>query len=115
MAWAVHLMQLELVPAPGPAYDPAGQTPSHNELLLVPALPNRPAAQLLHDVTLDSIEYVPAVHGMQREALELTPVSVLDPALHVVHSAVVPAPSSAYDPAGHAPLHNADVPAPLSA
>jgi hypothetical protein len=74
-----------------------------------------PAAQLEHEETFDTVEYFPAAHAMQLLPPEFTPVSVLDPARHAVQLAVVPAPALAYEPAGHAPLHTADVPWPLRA
>jgi hypothetical protein len=33
---------------------------------------------------------------------------------HAMQLVLMPAPAPAYDPAGHAPLHVADVPAPVS-
>jgi hypothetical protein len=80
----------------------------------VPVFVCEPAVQLEQAATFDTVEYCPAAHAMQLLPPAFTPVSVLDPAGHTVQLAVVPAPALAYDPAGHGPLHSADVPWPLN-
>ena len=42
-------------------------------------------------------------------------MSVLDPAMHAMQLALMPAPATAYEPTGHAPLHDAVVPMPKRA
>ena len=89
---------------------PTAQTVQLDAPTLASVLVYEPAAQLEHAATFDAAEYFPAAHTMQLLPPALTPVSVLDPTGHTVQLAVVPAPAPAYDPAGHAPLHAADVP-----
>ena len=50
--------------------------------MLVPAFVIEPAAQALHDESVDAAEYRPAAHGVQLVALALAPVSVVEPAAH---------------------------------
>jgi hypothetical protein len=112
---AGHTVQLAVVPAPAPAYDPAGHEPLHNADVPAPLSAYRPALQLEHPGTFDAVEYCPAAHAMQLLAPVPAPVSVREPAAQAMHEAAVPAPADAYEAAGHAPLHAAVVPAPLSA
>jgi hypothetical protein len=106
---ARHGVQLGDVPAPAPAYDPAGHAPLHAADVPAPLSAYRPALQGEHEATFETLEYRPAAHAMQLLPPGFTPVSVLDPTGHAMHSAVVPAPAPAYDPAGHAPKHSAVV------
>eukprot|EP01047_Picozoa_sp_COSAG01_P034694 COSAG01_NODE_2618_length_7371_cov_13.342959_4_plen_121_part_00 len=88
-----------MVPAPPHAYK-AGPLSAY-----------RPALQLEHAATFDTVEYFPAAHIVQLLALVPVPVLVSEPAAQAMHDAVVPAPPHAYEAAGHAPLHAAAVPA----
>ena len=43
-----------------------------------------PAVQLVHDATLDPVEYVPAAHAVHKLAPGAVPVSVIEPATHAL-------------------------------
>ena len=94
---------------------PAAQAVQLDAPTVASVLVYEPAAQLEHEETFDAVEYFPAVHAVQLLAPVPVPVFVREPAAQAMQFAVVPAPTAAYEAAGHAPLHVAAVPWPLSA
>ena len=65
----------------------------------------------MHVDMLDAVEYLPTPHGMHVVAPPLLPVSVIDPAAHLVHEATFDAVE--YSPAGHSAHELAPTAAPV--
>ena len=66
----------------------------------------------MHAATSDAVEYLPAPHAVHVVAPSLLPVSVIDPAAHVMHESTSDAVE--YSPAAHAIHERAPAVVPVS-
>ena len=66
----------------------------------------------MHAAILDAVEYLPTAHAVHVVAPLLLPVSVIDPAAHLMHEATSDA--TEYSPASHAMHEMAPGLAPVS-
>ena len=88
-----------VVPAPADAYEATGHAPLHAAAVPWPLSAYRPALQLEHAATFDTVEYFPAAHAVQLLAPGEDSVSVTEPAAQSIHASVDP---GEYRPASQA-------------
>ena len=92
-----------VAPAPAPSFviDPAMHALQSLASFEPPVSTYLPASQSMHAVEmLDAVEYLPAAQTVHVVAPVLVPLSVIDPAAHVMHDSTFDAVE--YSPAAHA-------------